>query len=143
MHGCQGDSREHENILFVVYKDADFLGDVKFSYEGSPQFMANQKPNWAVFEFGEKMPIAKCMENKDKLKIEALKCLPLLASASFDEDLGRFEITYEGAYIQQSLVEKLKREKPHDFADWISSGNTDSTIHPDDLFFEVGKCNAF
>lgn len=60
MHGCQGDSREHENILFVVYKDADFLGDVKFSYEGSPQFMANQKPNWAVFEFGEKMPIAKC-----------------------------------------------------------------------------------
>jgi hypothetical protein len=90
-------------------------------FEGRP------KAKWAFFEFGhDGVPKATCVELFD--------CQPLVSSASFDKDTGRFEMIYHGGYIDQGRWERLRQEDPKTHFPVDPS-------NPDDLSIEIGKCS--
>jgi len=90
------------------------------------------KAKWGLFDFGEKeaVPQATCEDGE-----YSLECTGMVAEFKFDDKSLRFEIVRSGSYVGQAVNERLRRNRP----DWKFVGDPDK---PDDLVFEIGKCNA-
>lgn len=91
-----------------------------------------EKANRALFEFGKKdaIPEATCEDGE-----YSLECTGVVAEFKFDDRSLRFEIVRSGSYVGQAIEDRLRRERP----ELKTPGNPDE---PDDLIFEIGKCNA-
>jgi hypothetical protein len=57
-----------------------------------------------------------------------------MAHFEFDYETLRFEIARSGGYIGQGVGEVFRREYP-------GEDNINNPDNPDDLVFEIGKCN--
>jgi hypothetical protein len=104
----------------------------------------NPKANWVFFEFGNKpgqFPLAICEED-----IMLFGCDRVFAEVNFDkDDSNRFEVVWGSrVYLSQGYLEKLQQEDPKQYKDLLSrKRGKDDISHPDDIFFEIGKCGPF
>jgi hypothetical protein len=103
----------------------------------------NPKANWAFFEFGvnEPMPQLACYEGADSYGI--FGCQRVILDGSFDKDTLRFELASHGGYTRQGYWEQLRQKDPEHYKDLLSRKEGLDADHPDDLFFEIGKCSPF
>jgi hypothetical protein len=60
--------------------------------------------------------------------------------SDIDIKFRRFEMVYRGGYIDQGLMEQLRRERPDEDRRQLSLGYPTG---PKDLTIEIGKCNPF
>jgi hypothetical protein len=97
--------------------------------------------NWAFFEAGvtDPMPMAVCKGNGSD--VEMFACSPVTLEASFEKHSLRFELALRGAYTMQGYWEQLRQKDPQRYNDLLSRKEGMDADHPNDLYFEIGKCS--
>jgi hypothetical protein len=97
--------------------------------------------DWGFFEFGKPHPdpLATCGD----ASIAFFQCHEYWGMAKFDKDSLRFELIHHGAYADQGFWEHLRATDPDEFKRLLSRKEAHDPDHPDDLFFEIGRCSAF
>lgn len=120
----------HEYVLRRLSED-----DAK-SMQYRTLLNGDQKPSWAFFD--GTMPVATCTENA--FTFSDLPCRPVIANARFDKDSRRFELVYQGAYVDQGYWQQLRREDPKQYESLLVSGRGNNAERPDDLSIQIGKC---
>jgi hypothetical protein len=92
---------------------------------------------WALFDFGEKDPLPEATCKKDY----TFDCQRVTADFNFDDKTLRFEIARHGSYVDQGYWERLRREESDRYDSLQKSKQAIDPDAPDDLVFEIGKCN--
>jgi hypothetical protein len=95
--------------------------------------------DWGFFEFGKPHPetLASCRDVGQPLG-EFFQCHENWEMAEFDSTSLRFEIIRYGGYTSQGFWEHQRSNDPNAFKQKPGQ----DPDHPDDLFFEIGRCSA-
>jgi hypothetical protein len=95
--------------------------------------------NWGFFEFGkaDPTPYAACSDES------LFTCREVVRKVEFDEKSLRFTIVNYLGYTQQGFWEYVRANNPDHFTRALSPKEAGDPDHPDDMFFEIGRCSAF
>lgn len=102
--------------------------------------------DWAFFKFGDSFPTATCIDEASKYVPGTFFCQNgtiATRAVEFNRNSHRFEMVYRGGSLTQGFWEWIRREKPERFKQLLLGLQGRDPPHPDDLFFEVGKCSPF
>lgn len=113
-----------EKYILRKLGENDWSGEYKELLTWKKGFL----PNWAFFKVGTKLPYAICAVSPDPVGSGDFHCETIVADLDFDKNSGRFQVYYRGGYISQPFWEKY----PSDVLPKV----------PDDVFVEVGRCDA-
>ena len=95
---------------------------------GTTYLNQNNKPTWVFYQVGDHFPEATCYISSFIMDEGDFECDQLLDQLSFDKNSGRFQLYYNGGYMEQPFWETQPADKrPKD---------------TDDAFIEIGVCEG-